>query len=376
MPRTRVLGLATSLPQNAAGQASAELFATRVLEHAAPTPQRDRALGLVPRIYSQSGIDTRYSALRDYRVDDPLQFEFYPSNWELDPFPSTTDRMRVYEKVSVELAEEAALRSLVEAGVSAGEVTHLIVCTCTGFFAPGPDVLLIERLELRRDVKRTIIGFMGCYAGFNGMRTADQIIGADPEAVVLHVCVELCSLHFQKRAVADFLVANCLFADGCAAVVYGDSVERGRSAGGLLELGASSCRVDGGSLDHMTWHIGDTGFEMRLSTRVPASLGAVAPSFVRSLLALSGLDRDCVGSWAVHPGGWRIVEALARALGLSDTNIASSLDVLRMYGNMSSATIFFVIDRLLRGGEVQWPMVALGFGPGLTIEGAVLLPCD
>ena len=173
----------------------------------------------------------------------------------------------------------------------------------------------------------------------------------------------------------DFLVANCLFADGCSAVVYGSRDSSSAAPTALFDLGESLSHVGTDSLDQMTWHIGDTGFEMRLSGRVPASLRALAPSFLADLLDRADLKRNLVGGWAVHPGGWKIVEALAAALALRDRDVGLSLEVLRDHGNLSSATIFFVLERLLQQGAVSGPTVALGFGPGLTIEGAVLYPC-
>ncbi len=372
---SRILGIGTALPGHALKQALAERFYTRVLERAAPTRERDRALRLAHRIYPHSGIETRHSVLPDYAADDPADFAFYPPNWELEPFPTTAQRMQVYESESAELAYRAARRALEQANISPSRVTHLIVCSCTGFFAPGPDVLLVHRLGLNPSIERTLIGFMGCHAGFNGMRSADQAVRADPDAIALQICVELCSIHFQKRAVADFAIANCLFADGCAAVVYGGSHAGHAASPPLFDLGASHRYVGNGSRDQMTWHIGNTGFEMRLSAGVPASLRAIAPQFVSTLLERAGTSRSHVGSWALHPGGWKIVEALAAALQLRDQEVGPSLDVLRDHGNMSSATIFFVLQRLLQTGAVSGPSVALGFGPGLSVEGAVLYPC-
>jgi alpha-pyrone synthase len=294
----------------------------------------------------------------------------FPPNWQLEPFPSTARRMEIYEKASVDLAEQAARGALAEAGIDPSEVTHLVICTCTGFFAPGPDILLARRLGLRPTVARSILGFMGCYAGFNGMRSADQIVRSQPRAVVLHVCVELCTLHFQKKASPDLLIANCLFSDGCAAAVY---AAPGRGGKPLALVAGNHSHVEGDSLDQMTWHIGDTGFEMRLSVQVPRTLGRQAAPFVEALLDRASLARKDVASWAVHPGGRKIVEALAAPLDLGEEDLAPSYGVLNDYGNMSSATIYFVLDRRLRDGGPAGPVVALGFGPGLTMEGAVLV---
>lgn len=372
---TAVLGLGTALPPYSDTQVRVARFMARVLEASVPAERRDRALALVKRIYAASGIERRYSVVPDFGADDPAGFQLFPANWQLEPFPSTATRMRVYEETSVELAVEAARRALSEARVRPEEVSHLVICTCTGFFAPGPETLLIQRLELKPTVMRTTIGFMGCYAGFNGLRTADQIIRAQPRGVVLQVSIELCTLHFQKKDDPDTLVANCLFGDGSAAVVYGFKEDRGP---GLATVLATQCAVNPDSLDQMSWRIGDTGFEMRLAATVPETLEAAAPAFVAALLDSAGVERAGVSGWALHPGGRRIVEAMGDALELAEPELEPALAILRDHGNMSSATIFFVLDNLFRTtpGDGDGHLVALGFGPGLTLEGAVLKRSD
>jgi len=366
---TALFAVKTAVPPYRGTQEQAAQFMRRVLTASLPEANLPRALGMVDKIYTSSGIHTRQSVVNDWLAEDPSQFTFFPANWQLEPFPSTAARMKVYEQASVDLAEQAARAAMIEAGIAPGEVTHLVISTCTGFFAPGPDILLLRRLGLRPTVSRAILGFMGCYAGFNGMRMADQIVRSDAGAVVLHVCIELCTLHFQKKATPDLLIANCLFSDGCSAAVFG---AKGRRPA-LALLAASHSHVEGDSLDQMTWHIGDTGFEMRLSVQVPRTLEQQAAPFVESLLTRAGMTRQEVATWAVHPGGRKIVESLASALKLGEDDLAPSYGVLHDYGNMSSATIYFVLDRRLRDGGPSGPVVALGFGPGLTMEGAVLV---
>jgi predicted naringenin-chalcone synthase len=329
--------------------------------------RRAVTLDFLEKIYASSGIAKRHSVLADYTKDSPADFEFYPPNWALEPFPTTAARMKVYERWSVDLAEQACRKALRESGAEPAEVTHLVFATCTGLFAPGPDILLIGRLGLLPRVHRAVLGFMGCYAGFTGMRLAGQILGAEPEAVVLQVCVELCSLHFQKRALPDFIVANSLFADGASAAVY---ARPGRLNRGLADLAATHSRVEKDSLEHMSWRIGASGFEMRLDREVPARLKSAAPGFVAELLARAGFTRG-ENAWAIHPGGRKIVEEVQSSLGLTGSQVRASLEVLNSCGNMSSGTILFVLDRELRRGS-RSPVAALGFGPGLTMEGAVL----
>lgn len=368
-PATSLYGIGTAVGAHRLGQDRALAFASRVAEADAGDPALEGTLDRLDRIYKASGIDSRHSVLADFCRDDAADFAFFPKNWGLEPFPGTAARMRAYEAASVALAESAARRALEGAGVAPGEVTHLILTTCTGFFAPGPDILLMGRLGLSPGVKRTLIGFMGCYAGFNGLRAADDIVRAWPDAVVLQVSVELCSLHFQKGAAPDFQLANALFSDGAGAAVYAARASRD---GGLGDLAATQCRVSPDSLAQMSWRIGDCGFEMRLDRRIPASLREAAAPFVSRLLETADLQRSEVAGWAVHPGGRRIVEGVQESLSLEDAEVAASLEVLRGFGNMSSATIFFVLERAL--ARSRGPVAALGFGPGLTMEGAVLVP--
>lgn len=366
---TRLYGLGTALPATEAAQSTVMRFMTAVAREASGG-EGERAVPLIERLYSSSGIKRRHSVLADFAKEDPADFEFFPKNRALEPFPGTARRMQVYERESAPLAEAAARAALARAGFEPGAVTHLVLTTCTGFFAPGPELMLIARLGLDARVRRTVVGFMGCYAGFNAVKLAADSLAAEPGAVVLVVAVELCSLHFQKRLNPDFLVANSLFSDGAGAAVF---AAPGAQGGGIADLAAVHGSVAADSLDQMSWRIGDTGFEMRLDRRVPQTIRAHAPGFVDELLARAGLGRSDVARWAPHPGGRGIVEALAGALELDDDATRSARGVLADCGNMSSATIFFVLEReFARRGS--GPLAALGFGPGLTMEGAVFLP--
>ncbi|MDD5303104.1 MAG: type III polyketide synthase [Elusimicrobia bacterium] len=365
--RARLYGLGTALPPHEAGQPAVKRFMASLAGATLKGRRRAVTLGFLEKIYASSGIANRHSVLADYAKDSPADFEFYPSNWALEPFPTTAARMKVFEECSVGLAEKACRKALRESGARPAEITHLIFTTCTGLFAPGPDILLIGRLGLRPQVHRAVLGFMGCYAGFNGLRMAGQILGAEPEAVVLQVCVELCTLHFQKEALPDFIVANSLFGDGAAAAVY---ARPGRLEKGLGDLLATHSRVENDSLEHMSWRIGPAGFEMRLDRSVPARLKAAAPGFVGELLGKAGIKLEA-SAWAIHPGGRKIVDEVQAALSLTDPQVLSSREVLSACGNMSSATILFVLDRELRRASSR-SVAALGFGPGLTMEGAVL----
>lgn len=233
--------------------------------------------------------------------------------------------------------------------------------------APGVDISLIESLGLPRDVRRAHVGFMGCHAAINALRLASEACRADATAVVLVVCVELCSVHFQYRGDGDCLLANALFADGAAAaVVTADS-----SSDDAIVLRDFASVVVPDSTNCMSWRIGDHGFEMSLSIDVPARIRGVVRPWVSEWLAGQNLTIEAVGGWAVHPGGPRILDAFAEAVRLPDEALDCSRGILQRFGNMSSPTVLFILDELLRRGTDS-PSVIIAFGPGLTIEAGLV----
>ena len=331
----------------------------------------------IPELYERSAIEYRYSCIPDYIRDDPRDFEFFPPNFELNPPPSTSQRNQRYREAVLPLAEDVARRAIAKAGLLPEDITHVVAVSCTGFFAPGIDIALVKRLGLPTTTRRAMIGFMGCYAAFNGLRVADGFCKAHPGARVLLVCAELCTIHFQVSDSMEDAVINSLFSDGAAAVVL--SSRRQEDAAGRLAYVDSHSLLHDDSEDYMTWDVGDTGFLMGLSARVPAVIGQNIGPFVDELLDRNELRRTDVDFWAIHPGGRAIVERAQEELGLSDEQVADSLEVLRLNGNMSSPTILFVLERLLaaramEGGKADVPSTALAmaFGPGLTLEGCLL----
>jgi predicted naringenin-chalcone synthase len=250
-------------------------------------------------------------------------------------------------------------------------VTHLVSCSCTGFHAPGVDIALVKALGLPPTVSRTHIGFMGCHGAFNALAIARQAVEADPDATVLVVAVELCSLHFSYGFDPQQVVANALFADGAGAAIVADqhSEANGKPR---PRLAASASRLFDASDDAMTWTIGDHGFRMTLAATVPGLVEAQLRPWLEPWLDEHDLAIDAVGGWAIHPGGPRVIQAVANALDLHENATAISRAVLREAGNMSSATVLFILQRMLRDDRTQRPIVALGFGPGLVGEAMLL----
>ena len=365
---TVVESIATGNPSLRKPQPEAAEFMQQI--ERLPEPLRAR----LPALYEQSAIDYRYSCVDDYGEDDPEAFTFFPENWSLDPAPSTRERNEKYREAAIPLAEDVAGRALDGADTEADEITHVVAVSCTGFFAPGLDIELVKRLDLPADTERTFIGFMGCYAAFNALRVAHSFCQSQPDARVLVVCTELCTLHFQIDDTLESVVVNSLFSDGAAATVL--SARSDREARGRMTYVDGRSRLDDDSMEDMTWAIGNTGFLMGLSSRVPDVIADHLPGYVDGLLGANDRTPDEMDFWAVHPGGRAVVERAQDVLGLAPRDVQPSLEVLRRYGNMSSPTILFVLKRIFeqaaRGdGAPPERGVAMAFGPGLTIEGAL-----
>lgn len=347
-----LIGFGTAVPQLRISQQEALALAPQ-MRNASPRQQR-----LLERIYQRSGVIHRHCV--------PLPDS---SN------SSTAERMRRYQPAALELAIEACRLALKDAGIEASEITHLITVSCTGFGAPGFDLALIANLPLEMNVARTHVGFMGCHGAFNGLRVGRAFVEADPSACVLLCAVELCSLHLQEGWNPDHIVANALFADGAGAVVAvaGDGAGVGAANKKGLQLVASTSTVLPGTEELMGWVIEDHGFSMVLSSKVPSRIAAQLRPWLEQWLASLGLTLPEVETWAVHPGGPRILAAVLESAGLQPAQIDLSTAVLRQFGNMSSATILFILERLRASAGHEGPCLALGFGPGLTVEAALIM---
>jgi predicted naringenin-chalcone synthase len=332
-----------------------------------------RGRHLVNFIYNQSAVDQRYSVMEDFGGNDASSlFKGGEDGYWIEP--TTAQRNDVYCDKSKELAVDVVQRLLDKAeDFDVQQITHVVTVSCTGFFNPGIDYHVVRQFHLNPSVQRYHLGFMGCYAAFPAMRMAEQFCAADPEAVVLVLCLELCSLHLQlDEENPEGLVASSLFADGAAAALV--SARKPREGSGYFEIMKHASALAPAGEQDMAWEIGDNGFNIVLSSYVPEILGANIHDLVRDLIRNAGLGLDDVSSWAVHPGGKSILDKVGEGLGLDPRHLAVSRDILREYGNMSSATILFVLQRMLdRGSSAQnGPTCAMAFGPGLTVEMSLL----
>ncbi|HVY14168.1 MAG TPA: type III polyketide synthase [Rhodopila sp.] len=266
-------------------------------------------------------------------------------------FPSTAARMGLYEPHALELAMRAVRR------LDADGVTHLIVASCTGFTAPGLDFQIMRAAGLPDGTQRTIVGFMGCFAAVNALKLANDIVRADADARVLVVNLELCSLHLQERFQdVPRMLSFLLFADGASAALVTTEPQG-------LALGRFRATVIPRSAELITWHIRDQGFEMHLSGQVPGRIRRWLPDHGQALV-----PEDAPTLFAVHAGGRSILDAVQQGLALPPEALRYSRDVLRRHGNMSSATLMFVLDAILRDPDARGSGLGMAFGPGLSVE--------
>ena len=315
-------------------------------------------------LYRATGIKERYSVLDDYKKNKG-SFSFYPNSEDLEPFPTTVQRMKVYREKAVPLAIEA-VSNCTHGTEDFSSFTHLITVSCTGMYAPGLEVDLIKALNLDPGIVRTSLNFMGCYAAVNALALARQFC-QNQEAKVLIVSVELCSIHLQKTKTEDSLLAHSLFSDGAAAAVV-NSLPQENS---MEIVDAASMLALNGKHD-MAWQIGDFGFEMSLTSYVPKIIENGIRKLTESLLSKINLTLEDVDLFAVHPGGKKILEAIENELDISKNDNKPAYEVLGNFGNMSSPTILFVLKKILDQKTSDKTVLSFAFGPGLTMESLLL----
>lgn len=326
----------------------------------------ERSQRIIHHLYTRSGIETRYSVVNDFRADGSHKLFFNGQGTS----PGTKSRNEIYIEEGRKLFVKIAGQLIENSEFNTSEITHLITVSCTGFYAPGPDFDIVRSLGLNPSIERYHLGFMGCYAAIPALKMADQICRANTEACVMVISVELCTLHFQANPKMDDLLSASIFADGGAGVLMSGQK---RSKTAYRVDGFASHITEKGEKD-MAWSIGDTGFNMVLSNYIPDLLSDGLPGFLYPVLKQYGLTVEEIDLWGVHPGGRAILDKIESTLDLPKTMLNASRNVLSRFGNMSSATVLFVLKELLGedSGNPGSKAIAMAFGPGLTIESALL----
>jgi predicted naringenin-chalcone synthase len=331
--------------------------------------EQDEQLSRKIRIMAKkTGIKHRYSVIADYERT-PENFTFFPSNKHLEPMPSLSARMAIYRHEALKLSLDAVNKIKNFSGLKA-KITHIITVTCTGLFAPGLDIELMRELQLKPTTGRASINFMGCNAAVLALKQADQVCKSQPDALVLIVCTELCTIHVQKKYTDDYILSNLLFADGAAAALVSTEQLIVSEEYVPLEIKSFQSVIIHEGQNDMAWQLSESGFVMNLTSYVSGLINKNIPGVLRDM----GVTAGDVQHWAIHPGGKKILEDFCHTMSMQDTQLKHSYKVLENYGNMSSPTILFVLQSLLASGEVKEDetVYAAAFGPGLSIESVML----
>lgn len=322
---------------------------------------------ILHRIYSQSGIEKRHTVVKEFHNTE-LENPYLTGTPESTP--STAERNEIYKKEASALFVETGKKLLDNnPHITKDDITHVVTVSCTGFYAPGPDYDLVKQLGLKVSVQRYHLGFMGCFAAFPALKMAHSFCENNPDAVVLVVATELCSLHFQNKSELDNLISASVFADGSAGAIVSQKEPPKKS----YEMNGFASSITPNGEKDMAWDIGNNGFEMVLSTYVPDIIEANIGDVLTPLFNEYSLKHDDIDYWAVHPGGRAIVDKIESSLNLEKHQVAASRRTLSEYGNMSSVTILFVLHELLSSNpEKGSKVLPITFGPGLTIESGIL----
>ena len=358
---SKIVSIATNVPDFKHQQEDIFLFADAIHSKNETDSRKLKFL------YHQSGISTRYSVIPDYNLL-MHQREFYPQTENLEPFPGLEKRMEWYDKNAGTLSVKT-IKDCIQDKIGVEDITHLITVSCTGMSAPGIDLEIMEALNLPSTIFRTSVNFMGCYAAIHALKIANAICIAEPAANVVIVCTELCTLHFQKENSIDNITSTLLFADGCAAVLVQNNISNLK---GLLLKSFFSDVSFRGKKD-MSWQLSSKGFLMTLSGYVPELVREDFNKLVGKALEKASLIKEDIDYWCIHPGGKKILQCIQQSLLLKEENLSYSYGVLREYGNMSSPTILFVLQKILADIELKnitgkQTIFGAAFGPGLTME--------
>lgn len=370
-----IWGLGTALPEHTMTQDEALDMTTNIVS------EDERQRRLLRMLFRKSAVLNRHTCVPHPIAYEWVADEMNESNGQAEGNgavatvtrtvkwgPTTRERMQLYADFAAPLARQAVGRAFDDADVTPADITHLVTVSCTGFDAPGIDIELIDGLKLPPTTQRINVGYMGCHGAINGLRAAHGIASSQPGARVLLSATELCSLHYRFNWDNEGIIGNALFADGSAALIVG-SGEDGAAQDSFQLRATGSCLIPD-SRHVMSWKVGDHGFEMKLTAEVADKINEYLRPWMTEWLAGYGHTIESVESWAVHPGGPKILSAVEEALTLPEEATQVSHEVLAKYGNMSSPTVLFILDRMRRANAPR-PCVALGFGPGLVAEAAL-----
>jgi predicted naringenin-chalcone synthase len=360
---SRIISIGTAVPQYGTKQSS-------ILDFMVSAYDDEKVTRKLSLLFNHSGIESRYSSLPDFNNCESKDPFFNGDNGD----PTVEDRLNVYKEEAVTLAVSAIKDSFqkIESSITEFGITHLITVTCTGIYAPGLDAELISYLKLSNEIFHTGINFMGCNAAFHALKLSDMITKTDENAKVLIVCVELCTLHFKPKNNHDNLLSNTIFGDGAAAlIVTSEAYAKLHQQSGLDINGFYAIILDKGK-ELMGWNINPVNFEMILDSRVPEFIGEEIEDIVLKAGNKLQIKLETIDNWAIHPGGKKILDTIKRQLKMNDADLFHSYKVLNDYGNMSSPTILFVLNEILKTKpKTDETIFSIGFGPGISIETAL-----
>jgi len=358
--RSAILSIATAVPDH---KLASEVFADFMID---ACRLHDVQAAQVKRLSQRTGIINRHSVIRDFGKPRE-EWAFFDRDFPAI-VPSTYKRNELYIQHAPKLALQAATEAIKRWGGLPSDITHVISVSCTGFIAPGIEFLLHEQLGMKNTVQRYGLNFMGCFGAFRGLALADSFAQQSSKNRVLLVCTELCSLHIQTEFTLNYIIGNALFADGAAAVIVGTQPREHEKI--LWELDHFKFFALPDSQEVMTWKVGEHGFIMNLGPEVPVHIGNNIKSIGQELVAgHTTLDKI---SWLIHPGGKSIISVIEKACDINPEKTQASWDILANYGNMSSPTFLFVLERdLALKNNREWG-IGLAFGPGLSVDGVLL----
>ena len=352
---SKIISIATGVPSYKHTQNTLFNFADKVYNKNETDTRKLKFL------YNHSGIEFRYSVIPDFDLSKNERVFFSDAD-NLLPVPSIGKRMQVYNEHAATLSAETIIKCIA-GNIDVKEITHLITVSCTGMSAPGLDLQLMELMELPNQIIRTSVNFMGCYAAIHAMKLADAFCNNDKNAKVIIVCTEFCTLHFQTEPTVDNLTSSLLFADGCAAIL----MQHNDAGKGLkIENFFSDVNFDGKK--DMAWELSSNGFLMTLSGYIPELIKADFETLVGKAVQKTNRTKKDITHWCIHPGGKKIVDTIADTLQIDKVAFKNSYDILNDFGNMSSPTVLFVLQKIMKNIKNDEVVFGAAFGPGLTME--------